>query len=178
MRGFISVRSPVCLKKVNENWIGADWVIVNETTSKGDTWIHQRAQPLLIYKLLMKTEPHLSPKSSTKAIPKVTRGFVSAHSPCWLRNSQRKLSRCQLRNHHRNTSKVMRGFGRARSPCWLRKIQRKCCQCRLGNSHRNTFERWRMDSKAFAAPVDSEKDQETTYKGEVWIRQGAQPLLT
>jgi hypothetical protein len=35
-----------------------------------------------------------------------------------------------------------------------------------------------MDSKAFAAPVDSEKDQETTYKGEVWIRQGAQPLLT
>jgi len=51
----------------------------------------------------MKIEPLPSSKSSTKLIPKVTRGFVSAHSPCWLTNSQRKVSRCWLRNNHLKT---------------------------------------------------------------------------
>jgi hypothetical protein len=37
----------VDLEKVNENEGGAECEIVNETTSKGDAWISQRAQPLL-----------------------------------------------------------------------------------------------------------------------------------
>jgi hypothetical protein len=40
--------APVDLENVNENLVGPDWEIVNETSSKGDTWIHYRAQPLLI----------------------------------------------------------------------------------------------------------------------------------
>jgi hypothetical protein len=47
MRGFGSARSPVDSEKDNENWVGGVWEIVKETTSKGDAWIHQRAQPLL-----------------------------------------------------------------------------------------------------------------------------------
>ena len=34
-------------KKANENWVGADWEIINETTSKCDVLIRQHAQPLL-----------------------------------------------------------------------------------------------------------------------------------
>jgi hypothetical protein len=34
-------------KKVNENCVGGDWEIINETSSKGDKWILQRVQPLL-----------------------------------------------------------------------------------------------------------------------------------
>jgi hypothetical protein len=47
MRGFGSARTPVDSVKVNKNRVGADWEIVNETTSKGDTLIRQRAKPLL-----------------------------------------------------------------------------------------------------------------------------------
>jgi hypothetical protein len=50
----------------------------------------------------MKTEPLASPKSWAKPIPKVTLGFGSARSPCWLRKSQRKLSRWRLGNRQRN----------------------------------------------------------------------------
>ena len=32
----------------------------------------------------------------------LTPGLVSAHSPSWLRNRHRKLSRCRLKNHHQN----------------------------------------------------------------------------
>jgi len=39
--------APVDLEKVNENRVGGDWDIVNETSSNGDNWIIQRAQPLL-----------------------------------------------------------------------------------------------------------------------------------
>ena len=39
--------APVDSENVNENGVGAHWEIVNETSSKGDTWIHYRAQPLL-----------------------------------------------------------------------------------------------------------------------------------
>jgi hypothetical protein len=39
--------APVELEKVNENCVGAAWKIVKETSSKGDTWIRQCAQPLL-----------------------------------------------------------------------------------------------------------------------------------
>jgi hypothetical protein len=37
--------APVDTEKVNENSVGGD--CLNETSSKGDKWILQRAQPLL-----------------------------------------------------------------------------------------------------------------------------------
>jgi hypothetical protein len=40
--------APVDSEKVNENGVGADCEIINETTSKGDAWICQLTQPLLI----------------------------------------------------------------------------------------------------------------------------------
>jgi len=57
------VAAPVDSEKVNKNCVGGEWEIINETSSKGDKWILQRAQPLLTYKLLMKTEPLASLKS-------------------------------------------------------------------------------------------------------------------
>jgi hypothetical protein len=39
--------APVDSEKVNEKRVRGDWKIVNETSSKGDKWILQRAQPLL-----------------------------------------------------------------------------------------------------------------------------------
>jgi len=42
-------------------------------------------------------------KSSPRNLKKVTRCFGSARSPCRLRKSQQKWSRCCLGNHHRNT---------------------------------------------------------------------------
>jgi hypothetical protein len=35
-----------------------------------------------------------------------------------------------------------------------------------------------MDLDALAAPIDSEKLNETTFKGDAWIRQISKPLLT
>jgi hypothetical protein len=34
--------APVDSEKVNENWVGGEWEIINETSSKGDKWILQR----------------------------------------------------------------------------------------------------------------------------------------
>jgi hypothetical protein len=43
--------------------------IINETASTGDSWIRQRKEPMM------------PKKSSTKLLPRVTRGFDSANSP-------------------------------------------------------------------------------------------------
>ena len=51
--------------------------IINETASTGDAWIGQRKQSM---------GPQ---KSSTKLLPRVTRGLDSANSPWGLRNHQR-----------------------------------------------------------------------------------------
>jgi hypothetical protein len=56
-------------KKVNENGVTTDWEIITEKPSKGDAWIQKLSGPLL------------TQKKSTKQLPKVTRGFVSAPSP-------------------------------------------------------------------------------------------------
>jgi hypothetical protein len=50
--------------------------IINETASTGDVWIRQRKEPLL------------TQKSSTKLLPRVTRGFDSTNSPYGLRKHQ------------------------------------------------------------------------------------------
>jgi hypothetical protein len=41
------VAAPVDSEKGNKNWIGGDWEIINETSSKGDARIRQHAQPLV-----------------------------------------------------------------------------------------------------------------------------------
>ena len=157
---------PLDLEKVNENGVGASW----ETSP-----IH---------------------------LPKVTRGFGSARSPSWLRKSQRnnylrwyvdseelaapvdseKSTKTEAvatgKSSMKQLPKVSRGFGGARSPCWLRKSQRKQSRCWLGNPHRNTFQRWCLDLEALAAPVDTEKVNKTTSKGDAWIRKSSKPLLT
>jgi hypothetical protein len=61
---------PVDSEIVNENRVTTDWEIITEKPSKGDAWIRKLSGPLL------------TQKKSTKQLPKVTRGFVSAPSPC------------------------------------------------------------------------------------------------
>jgi hypothetical protein len=178
-------------------------------------WIWRRSLPLLTQKM------------SIKQLQKVMLGFLSVPSLCWLRNSQPKLSRCRLRNHHRNTFQRWRariqncsqplltqksqgkpsrcrlkksstkhlphvtpGFVRAQSPYWVRNSHQKLSRCRLKNYHRNRFHRWCVDSLALTALVKSEKVNEnevsvewkiinkTPSKGDIWIRQCAQTLLS
>jgi hypothetical protein len=80
--------APVDLEIVNENWVVVASEILTETTSIGNAWIRS-LHPLLTHKRLMKTESVPTQKSSPKHLSKVTRGFESARSPCWLRKSQR-----------------------------------------------------------------------------------------
>ena len=61
--------APLDLEKVNKNGVGADLAIVNETLFKGAAWIWKCSQPLL------------TQNKSMKQLPKVTRGFLSAHNP-------------------------------------------------------------------------------------------------
>ena len=77
--------------------------IVTETASRCDAWI---CQPInLNRKESRKTESLPTQKSSPILLLNVTHGFVSQHSPYWLGKSHGKLSRCHLRNHHRNCFK-------------------------------------------------------------------------
>jgi len=55
-------------EKINENRVDAHWKIIIKTPSKGNVTNRKRLQPLL------------TQKKSMKQIPKVMRGFVSAHS--------------------------------------------------------------------------------------------------
>jgi hypothetical protein len=79
----------------------------------------------------------------------VTPGFVRAHIPFWFRNSQHKLSRCRLRNHHRNR------FHRSRVD---------------SSALSAADENW--------VTVVFEIVSETDSKGDAWIRQRPWPLLT
>jgi len=84
----------------------------------------------------------------------------------------------------------MRGFRSARSTYWLRNDQQKLSRYALRNHHWNSFQRWRVDSKALAASVDSDKVNEngvgaeleiineTPSIGDALIRKRSQPLLT
>jgi len=181
--------APVDWKKVNENWVAADSEIIIETALKGDTWIRKCSQPLLNEKLLMKTEPLLSLKSSTKSIPKVTLGFVSAHNPCWLRNSQHQLCRYRLRYHHLNTFQKWGVDSEAlAAPVDSEKVNKNwvCDNWEIINW--NNFQRWRVDLSARLTLVNLETVNEnwaTTVfeifneidsKGYAWIRQRPHPL--
>jgi hypothetical protein len=62
-----------------------DSEIINETASKGDTWIRYRNQPLWTQKSSMKTESQRTKKSSTKLLPRVNHGFDNANNPNGLK---------------------------------------------------------------------------------------------
>jgi len=105
---------PLLTQKKSKNWVDADLKIINETTSNGDEWIRQHTHLYWLWnshqkliwcrlrnhqqncfhrwhvdqKLLIKTKSLPPQKSSTKPLPQVARGFLSKHSPCWLKNSQ------------------------------------------------------------------------------------------
>jgi hypothetical protein len=103
----------------------------------------------------MKSGPLPSPKSSMKPSPKVTRGFVSANSPCWLRNSKRKLVRCWLRNHH------------------IKTFQSWCVDSEI---LADPVDSEKINANLVAA--DSEIITQTSSKGDAWIRKRSHPLLT
>ena len=55
---------------------------VNKTTSECDAWIRKSSKPLLTLKKSTKRDSELTGKSSSKHLPKATRGFGRARSPC------------------------------------------------------------------------------------------------
>ena len=70
------------LETLNEKGATVVSATVNETDSKGDAWMQKCSQHLLTMKKSMKTEAMATEKSSRKQVPKVTRVFFSAPSPC------------------------------------------------------------------------------------------------
>jgi len=100
----------------------------------------------------MKTESLSPQKSSTKPLPQVTHGFLSEHNLCWLINSQQKLSRCRLRNHHRKT------FQRWHMDSWAPAAP---------VDSEKVKENW--------LGANLEIIIETTSKGDAWIRQHTHP---
>ena len=83
--------------------------------------------------------------------------------------------------------KVTHGFVSAPNPCWLRKCRWKLCHYHFWNRQRNWFRRWRVDSLAPTAFVESEivNDNwvaaeseiitETPSKGDAWIQKRSHP---
>jgi len=94
--------APVDSENVKENWVADHSEIITETVYRDDRRNHQRAQHLLTQKMSRKTESLTTQKSSWKLFPEITEGILSAHSTCWLRKCQGKLSRWPLRNRHGN----------------------------------------------------------------------------
>jgi len=117
-----ALEAPIDKKMVNKNGVGADTEIITETPTEGDAWIRKCSQPLL------------TKKKSSKQLPKVTCGFVSTHIPYSLRNSQRKLSRCRLRNHHRNTFQKWRVDSKSWQPLLTQKKSTKTESVPTGKS--------------------------------------------
>jgi hypothetical protein len=72
-----SANIPCGLRNHQRNRVTGGSKIINETASTGDAWIRQRKKPMWLQ------------KSSTKLLPRVTRGLDSAKSPCGFRNHQR-----------------------------------------------------------------------------------------
>jgi hypothetical protein len=97
--GFVSAHSPCWLRSSQRILSRCQF---RNRAGRANTWIRLRTQPLLSKKYSRKTESMSTQKSSPKLLPQVTHGLVSAHSPCWPKNSQGKLCRCRHRNHHRN----------------------------------------------------------------------------
>jgi hypothetical protein len=185
-----ALAAPVDSEKVNENWVGADWEIINETYSKGDAWIRESTQPLLIQKLSRKTKLLPTRKSSTKQLPQVTRLFVNTPTlvDSEIVNENWSATDSEIVNQ---TASIGDAWIRQRAhPYWLRNNQWKLSHCRLQNCQRNRFQRWRVDSSAPVAPfdleivnknwvaTDSEIITKTPSKGDAWIRKRLQPLLS
>jgi len=68
----------VGLEIINENLVAGDSKIINETAYMGEAWIRQRKERMWALKSSTKTQSLQNQKSSTKLLPWVTHGFVSA----------------------------------------------------------------------------------------------------
>jgi len=101
----------------------------------------------------MKTVSLPPQNSSQKQLQEPTHGFIRAYSPCRLKNSKGKQSRCR-RNHHQN-----------------------CLQSRRMDSSAHTAP---VDSQIVKENgVDAEEIiTETACRADFWIRQGTRPLFT
>jgi len=126
-----------------------------------------------------------------KHLAKVTRGFISAHSPCWLRKSQQKRSRCWLGNHHLNNFQRWCVDSKELSaPIVSEKDNENGAGANWEIITEKPSKGEGVDLEAFAAPVDLEKINKngvgaqwkiitkTQSKGDAMIRQRPQPLLT
>jgi hypothetical protein len=154
-RGFFSANSPYWLKNCQQKLVRCR--LRNHHLKTFQRWrVDSSALPISDdLKTVYENWVTVVSKSSTKPIPKVTFGFVSAHSTCWLRNSQRKLIRCRLRNRHGNH------FHRSHvdSSALAASVDtEKVNENRVG--------------------VDGEIVNETNCKGDAWIHQRSQPLWT
>jgi len=101
-RLFVSACSPCWVRKNQREW--STWRMGNHHRKTFQRWrVDLEALAASIeLENVNKNGVSADWKSSQKKLRKVTHGFVSAPSRCWLRNSQRKLRRCRLWNHDRN----------------------------------------------------------------------------
>jgi hypothetical protein len=140
---------------VKKNWVTDHYEIAPETASRSDALIRQRTQPLLTQEQSRKTESLPTQKSSRKLFPEIRHGFVSPHSPV----DSEKVKENWVADHWElaplTTFTSDEGFVIPHSPCWLINSQGKLSRCPLTNSPRNCFHRWRMNSSAHTARVDS-----------------------
>jgi hypothetical protein len=117
-------------------------------------------------------------------------GFISAHCRCSHRKSLGKPSRCRLTNHHLKCFHSWRMDSSAHTTPLTPKEARKTESFPYRNSPRNCFHRWQMDSSAHTIPVESKTVKEnwvaahsqiapeTAFRGEAWIPQRTETLLT
>jgi hypothetical protein len=130
----------------------------------------------------------------------VTHGFDSANNPSGLRNHQRKLSRCRLKNHQPNCfdgwcmdstaqralvdSKIINETAstgdawirQCKQPMWVTKPSKKTESLPTQKSTRNCFQGWHIDSTAQTTPMDSEIMNETASTADAWIRHRKEPM--
>jgi len=83
-------------------------------------------------------------------------GFVSAQSPCWLRNRKRKLRSCRLRNYQRHCFPKRRLDSSAHTVPLDSKIISKTESLPLRKHQRDCLHSWSLDSFAHTVLVDSE----------------------
>ena len=156
IEGILSAHN-TCWQRKSQGKLSC-WPLRKSTRNCCHRWemIRKPTQPLLTHKLSRKTETVSTHKKPSKVLSLVTNGFVSPQSPCWLINSQGKLSRCLLRNNLRNCFQRWRMESSAHTaPVDSENNKEKHSRCPLRNHHRKCFQRWPVDSSAHTTPVDS-----------------------
>jgi hypothetical protein len=135
----------------------------------------------------MKTEALPSPKSSRKLIPKVTRGFVSAHSPV---ESEIINDNWVAADSEIITETTSKGDARIRKRSQPLVTQKRSTKTESVPTRKSSTKTFGVDSSARPALVDletvienwntlvSEIVNETDCEGDAWICQRQQPLLS